>query len=84
MMKIHIILTGSLFEDVDIVMTEQLPGDPTCCMDDQSGDAPKMSDVYTSQVYIPNDHRPSSDSQSPSTATSSQFSNTDDTVNTTS
>ena len=85
MIKIHIILTGSLFEDVDIVMTEQLPGDPMCCMDDdQCGDAPKMSDVHTSQVCIPNDHRPSSDRQSLSTATSSQLSNTDDTVNTTS
>lgn len=65
-------------------MIEQFPDDPACCMDDnhEQGptDIPTMSDVRTSQVCI---HGPSLDSQSSTTATSSQLSN-DGTVTTSS
>ena len=71
------ILTGSLFEEVDIPLENSL-----CCMNGEQGnsDAVKLSEVCTSQVCLPNDHHPSPSTHSVNHDTPAQVDNTSDIV----
>ena len=71
-------LTGSLFEEVDVAIDSSL-----CCTDDdQQGysDVVKLSEVHTSQVCLPTDHRPSASTDSANNDTPAQLDNTSDTI----
>ena len=71
-------LTGSLFEEIDVAIDSSL-----CCTDDdQQGysDVVKLSEVHTSQVCLPTDHRPSPSTDSANNDTPAQADNTSDTI----